>query len=107
MSTDQLNALLHELKNGLISLYGNQLVNVYLYGSYARGEQVDQSDLDVMVVLVDYSSYGRELDRVNRLTGDLSLKYGVSISTVFLRQKEWLETDTPLLRNVRVDALAV
>jgi len=36
-----------------------------------------------------------------KLTAELSLKHGVSISNVFLRESEWLHDDTPFLSNVR------
>ena len=49
----------------------------------------------------------RSWTRSSELVSRLSLKYGVSISTIFQRQQEWLEADTPLLRNVRVEAIPV
>jgi predicted nucleotidyltransferase len=46
--------LLHELKQGLVELYGERLKGVYLFGSYARGDFEEGSDLDVLVVLDDF-----------------------------------------------------
>ena len=99
--------LLKELKKGLANLYGSRLRGVYLFGSYARSDQDAESDVDIMIVLSDYEHYGVELDRSSDLISRLSLKYGVSVSTIFVRQQEWLEADTPLLRNVRVEAVPV
>jgi uncharacterized protein len=107
MKPEMLHNLLKELKHSLVVLYGERLSDVYLYGSYARGEQDDQSDLDVMIVLDDYERYGEEIDTTSELASSFSLKYGVSISMVFLREQEWLEANTPLLRNARVDAIPV
>ena len=107
MSQDKLNRLLKELKSGLAALYGSRLCGVYLFGSYARNDHDEESDIDIMIVLSDYEYYGEELDCSSELVSRLSLKYGVSISTIFQRQQEWLEADTPLLRNVRVEAIPV
>ncbi len=96
-----------ELKAGLSTIYGDSLKSVYLYGSYARGEQDDESDLDVLVVLNQFDSYAREVDRTGELASDLSLKYGITVSQVFVRQAEWLHGDTPFLCNVREEAVAV
>jgi predicted nucleotidyltransferase len=99
--------LLRELKEGLIRLYGKRLKGVYLYGSYARGDFQDGSDLDVLVVLDDFERAPLELQFTDDLMGDLSLEYLITISPMFMREKEWLTADKPLLRNARVDAVAV
>jgi len=41
----EVDALMRELKEGSARIYGTRLRRVYLYGSYARGEQVDGSDV--------------------------------------------------------------
>ena len=94
-----------ELKEGLVQIYGDKLKAVYLYGSYARGNAQPDSDLDVMIVLRDYRSYGKEIDRTGKLTSNLSLEYGISISRVMTRETQWKISDTPLLRNIRTDGL--
>jgi len=94
-------SLLSELKSGLKTLYGKQLKGIYLFGSYARGQADQESDLDVLIVLDDFQHYAHEVDRTGPLTAELSLKYGVSISNVFMRESKWLHGDTPFLSNVR------
>jgi len=105
MSGD-VETLLRELKAGLAALYGPSLGGVYLYGSYARGDNDAESDFDVLVVLDDFASYGAEVDRTAELAAALSLQYGVSISQVFLRRQDWLTGDSPFLRSVRDEAIA-
>jgi predicted nucleotidyltransferase len=97
--------LLLELKSGLRFVYGDQLKGVYLFGSYAREEADRESDLDVLVVLLDFDRYAQEVDRTGALAADLSLKHGVSVSLVFMREHEWLRGDTPFLMNVREEAI--
>jgi predicted nucleotidyltransferase len=98
-------SLLSELKLGLKALYDDHLKGVYLFGSYARGQADRESDLDILIILDDYQHYAHEVDRTGQLTAKLSLKYGVSISNVFLREGEWLHGDTPFLSNVRDEAV--
>ena len=98
--------VLTEVRAGLEQLYGPRLRGVYLYGSYARGEADPESDLDILVVLDDYERYGREVDRTGELGSRLSLKHGVSISKVFLRERDWLSGDSPFVANVREEAVA-
>jgi UTP:GlnB (protein PII) uridylyltransferase len=47
----QTQNLLIDLKEQLSQLYGAHLDGLYLFGSYARGEQDSESDVDILVVL--------------------------------------------------------
>lgn len=101
-----LKELLIELKAGLQKIYGLSLKGLYLYGSYARGGQNWESDVDVLIVLDDFKSYCAEIDRTGQLGSELSLKYGVALSKVFMRESEWLHKQTPFLLNVREETVA-
>lgn len=68
--------ILQELKKELKSLYGGRLKKLILYGSYARAEAGKDSDIDVVVVLLDGDVLpGREIDRMIDIITDLNLKY--------------------------------
>jgi predicted nucleotidyltransferase len=101
----EIRKLLAELKQGLAEIYGDRLKAVYLFGSYARGDYHEGSDLDVMIVLSDYLNYGAEIDRSGELISRLSLESEVSISRVIIKENQWQESDTPLLRNIRAEGV--
>lgn len=100
-----IKTVLSELKAGLTQIYGDRLRGAYLYGSYARGEQDRESDLDVLVVLRHFDQYGAEVDRTGPLISQLSLKYGISISRVFVTEQDWLNCGTSFLANAREEAI--
>jgi uncharacterized protein len=95
------------LKVGLDGVYGDRLKGLYLYGSYARGEEDTESDLDILVVLEQFDHYAAEVDRTAELNSELSLKYGMTVSQVFVRESEWRNGDTPFLSNVREEAISL
>jgi len=103
--SNRIQTLLAELKIRLKGIYKGHLRGLYLFGSYARGQEDRESDLDVLVVLDDFKRYGEEVDHTSELTSQLSLEYGVSISKVFFREKDWLSGQTPFLENVREEVI--
>ena len=103
----EIKQVLSELKKGLTELYGERLKRLYLYGSYARGDYQEGSDLDILVVLKDFERALTEMDRTDELMGNLSLEYLITISPLFMREDDWLTADKPLLRNVRVEGVPV
>ena len=102
-----LDDLIAELTVGLDGVYGDRLKGLYLYGSYARGEEDTESDLDILVVLEQFDHYAAEVDRTAELNSELSLKYGMTVSQVFVRESEWRNGDTPFLSNVREEAISL
>lgn len=99
------SAILGELKSGLSAIYSSRLKGLFLFGSYARGQQDDESDFDVLIVLDSFDRVPEEVRRTGVLASACSLKYGVTISRTFLREKDWMVSTTPLVRNIRPEAV--
>ena len=97
--------LMKELKEGLFRIYGDKLKAVYLYGSYARGDYRQGSDVDVMILLKDYKNYWEELRRSTELASDISLEYDVTVSRLIMKDIQWKESDMPVLRNIHKEGL--
>ncbi len=98
--------VLVRLRAGLEGLYGARLCGLYLYGSYARGEEGLGSDVDILVVLDRVDGYMAEVNHTSSLISALSLESGLSISRVFVPVRDWAERESPFLINVREEAIA-
>lgn len=96
----ELGTLLAELKTGLKGLYGERLVSVILYGSQARGDATEDSDIDVLVVLQDNFDYSEEHERISFLTAALSLQYDTLISTFLTAEHDFSAHQSSFLQNV-------
>lgn len=105
--TTHVKNILKEIKKGLSQLYGKRLRGLVLYGYYARGDNREGSDLDILVILNEFERSPIELDRTEDLMSELSLKYLITISPLFMREKDWLTADKPLLRNVRAEGVPI
>ena len=101
----KIRKLMKELKEGLASMYGDRLKGLYLYGSYARGDYRQGSDVDVMILLTDYESYWNELERSTELASDVSLEYDVTVSRLIIKEIQWQESNMPVLRNIHKDGV--
>jgi predicted nucleotidyltransferase len=71
------NKIVQEVKEN----FGNRLDKIILYGSYARGDNEGDSDIDIMA-LVDVSpEYANRLDmQLTRFTSRLGLEFDVVVS---------------------------
>jgi predicted nucleotidyltransferase len=101
----RIRKLMRELKEGLARIYGGKLKAVYLYGSYARGDYRQGSDVDVMILLTDYKDYWKEWQRSSDYVSDVSLKYDVTVSCILIKEIQWKESDKPVLQNIRREGL--
>lgn len=106
----QLQYVLSEARNGLSELFGPRLERVLLYGSYARGDQDEESDIDVMA-LVDLPREQLETYRraISRLSTDIDLQHDVFLS-IKLQDSDtfhrWADT-LPYFRNVMKEGISV
>jgi predicted nucleotidyltransferase len=97
----EINNIIKEFKVEVGKLCGKKLKSVILYGSYARGEATDDSDIDIAVVLEGDISPGREIDRMIDIITDMNLKHKVLISIYTVSEIDYLTLKSPLLMNVR------
>ena len=105
--TETLQQILAEFRHGLEKIYGPRLAGLVLFGSQARGDALPDSDIDVMVVLDGRVNPLEEARRISRFRGDLCLRHDVVITCVYVSAEEAKAADSPLLRNVRAEGVAV
>ena len=98
--------ILDELKAGLQGIYGPRLRQVILFGSYARGEAEEGSDIDVAIVLDEIKSVAEERQRTGDLTYELSLANDTVIQTLFLREQDMADPWQPTYANIRREGVA-
>ncbi len=104
---EKLKTILVELRRYLADLYGERLVEVVLFGSQARGDAVEGSDIDVLIVLRGDVYPGLEIDRTGAFVAALSLEHDVLISTVFVSEVDFAFSQMPLMLSVREEGVHV
>lgn len=87
-SKDQLFEILDRIGATASGVFGDKLKYIYLYGSYARGDQTSESDIDIMVIAdVDTNDLFRYKMPFLTETSELGLEHDVVI-TVTLKDFE-------------------
>ncbi len=107
MEQKQLRRILRALQKELKNTLGEHVEKIVLYGSQARGDARDDSDIDVLVVLKDDFKYGTMLKKTSRAVAKLSLDNDVVISRAFATRQQYEQSQMPFLMNVRREGIAI
>jgi uncharacterized protein len=67
---------------------GFSVVDFVLYGSAARGEADEESDVDLMIVLSDPISRFKRHE-ITDIVFDINLQFGTNFSTLVVDQESW------------------
>lgn len=85
------------------SVYGEKLVKVILYGSYARGDFNSESDVDIAAIVQgNREQLQQQLKQVWNQTADLELEYETILSATVIPYEEFQKyrEDLPYYRNI-------
>jgi len=96
-SETQLEQIKNEISRDIQSALGEKLHKIILFGSYARGDYNEDSDIDIMV-LADVEEYETRLfrARINDVAHRVSLEYDALV-TIFLKDMRSFYRDLEIL----------
>jgi predicted nucleotidyltransferase len=100
-----LAALLRQLDADLAALYGERYGGLVLYGSYARGEADEGSDVDLLLLLEGEVNSVRELKRAQGVKWPLALEAGYTVSLLPVSMEDYERSEDPFLWNARREGM--
>lgn len=105
-----ITSILKQYVEGIQKIYGRYLKTVILYGSYARGDFRQDSDIDIMI-LIDLTDIRIEDYRhqLSDFTYDFNEEYGLDIKPIAKSDahfKKWLNA-YPFYANVQKEGVAL
>lgn len=103
----RLQNILNEYRSDLVAILGDDLDSMVLYGSRARGEAAEGSDIDVLCIMKKPFRYGELIYRTSQATAEMSLKHDVVISRTFATRDAFRSKRSPFLMNVHKEMIAV
>ncbi len=107
MKHPQLEQILAKLKQYFLSLYREQLEAIVLYGSQAREDARQTSDIDILVILKSKINPYQEIDKTSQFIAQICLEYDVVISRHFVSLDKFKTANNPFLHNVRKEGIMI
>ncbi|RLD18700.1 MAG: nucleotidyltransferase domain-containing protein [Caldiserica bacterium] len=104
---NRVQKIVKEFEKSILDLYGRRLKRVILYGSWARREANNDSDIDLAVVLRGKVNPTKEIDRMIDIITDFNLKYGVLLSVYPVSEDNYRTLQSPLLINIRREGVSI
>jgi len=104
----QLDMITYEITNDIINILGSKLHKIILYGSYARGDNDSESDIDMMILANlrnDEMSTFRK--KINKVASKVGLEHDIMIS-ISLRDKNFFDeykNVLPFYRNISMEGI--
>lgn len=97
-----------EYKDHLIRLYGAELDSLILFGSHARGDFHDESDVDFAVILRNpQSRTSAEIFKTSPIIASLGLKYGMALSNFPTTKLKFETSSQGIYQNIRREGIQI
>jgi len=98
----------NEYKFRLQNLYGNNFVELILFGSHARGDFHEESDIDFAVVLRKPKIHpAEEIFRTSPISAQLELKYGLMLSTLPVSEEKKQTSMQWIYQDIRKEGIVI
>ena len=97
-----------EYKKELQKFYGSNLAELILFGSYAGGDQRNESDVDFAVVLRNSDKKtSSEIFNTSKIASRLSLKYGLMISSLPVSMQKKTNSLQGVYKSIREEGVVI
>ncbi|OFX36966.1 MAG: hypothetical protein A2X08_16910 [Bacteroidetes bacterium GWA2_32_17] len=102
------NIILQDLKNQLSNYFGNDLINIYLFGSQAKNTETDDSDYDILILMKSKKDW-KTKDKVIDICYDIDLKHDILIDPHILAEEELtsIRGKQPIFINAMLNGIRV
>jgi uncharacterized protein len=107
MNESQKEDLLKVIREEFQRILGNELDQIILFGSHARGEFRSDSDLDILIVLNGEVNLTRLLRQTSDAIARLSLENDIVISRAFISKERFENEISPFILNIRREGIVI
>ncbi len=95
-----------DLKKSIEKLYGQSLYKLVLFGSFARGDFDEESDIDILMVLENENVRPfQEIDKITPIVSNYLNKYQRFFSILPVSRSNFEKYNFPLYKNIRLEGI--
>ena len=108
--TKVIDNIINNFTNKVRELLGDRVKKIILYGSYARGDYKQSSDIDIMILTdLNFEEIEKYRDEISDIAFDIELESGIVISPVIKNIDRYNErvNIVPFFKNVQKEGVAL
>lgn len=110
MTNQELNMICNSVYKKIKNIFKDRLVSVILYGSYARGDNDKESDIDIAIIAkgtrIELSKYR---DAMVEVMSDFMMEYDALVSLTEIPEDDFIEYQNvlPYYRNIAQEGVSL
>ena len=108
--TDDIDGVKRDIVNKALEILGDDLFKIILFGSYARGDYEEDSDVDIMMLLnCSRNDLPKFRQMISGMAGSISLNNNVTVSLLLNDKNTFYDKMEilPFYQNVKKDGVVL
>lgn len=109
-NTTEIKQIISRYIRDVKHVLGSDFVNALVYGSYARGEYGEDSDIDIAIFTnVQPEKFYILIDKISEITFEYNVEYDIMLSPVFqnISQYNRMMNALPYYQSIRREGILV
>jgi uncharacterized protein (UPF0332 family)/predicted nucleotidyltransferase len=99
--------VIEEFRRMLRNAFASDFRGMILYGSYARGDYHEDSDIDLIVLFKDGDTAKKASSRVSEIARELPSEHGALVMPMTMGELDYQKGKSPLFLNVKREGILI
>ncbi len=107
-SRQDIQSIVTALRDGIAQIFQQDQIDAILFGSYARGDSDEGSDIDVLLLVdVPRQTIAERNWQIGELAAELLMDYGIVVSPI-VENRSYFDSNAgllPFFQNIRAEGV--
>ncbi len=106
-SLNEIESVLIRVKEHLNNVYGDRIKRVVVYGSFAKGEADEKSDVDIAVVVADELNPNKIENSLDSFLFQILMEKSELITVLVIPESKCNTYKSPLILNIKDEGVLI